>query len=161
MVRVLVSKHIYAEAVERLRAEVSVDYHDSDESLSAAGLRARVADKAGIVCQLTDRIDAALLGAAPGLRVVANVAVGYDNVDLEAARAHGENGGSGASTCSAAGTSSEPPWESSAWAASARRSRDARAVSTCRCFVATRAGMARCPSTISWRVPISSRCTCP
>jgi glyoxylate reductase len=47
-------------------------------------------DADGIVCLLTDRIDADVLAAgAPRLRVVANVAVGYDNVDLEAAAEHG------------------------------------------------------------------------
>jgi glyoxylate reductase len=43
-----------------------------------------------IVCLLTDKIDAAVLAAgAPRLKVVANVAVGYDNIDLDAAGAHG------------------------------------------------------------------------
>ena len=43
-----------------------------------------------IVCLLTDRIDAAVLSAGtPRLRVVANVAVGYDNIDLQAAADHG------------------------------------------------------------------------
>jgi glyoxylate reductase len=41
------------------------------------------------MCVLTDRIDAAQLDAAPGLRVVANIAVGFDNIDLAAARARG------------------------------------------------------------------------
>jgi glyoxylate reductase len=43
-----------------------------------------------LVCLLTDKIDAAVLAAgAPRLKVVANVAVGYDNIDLDAAGAHG------------------------------------------------------------------------
>jgi glyoxylate reductase len=42
-----------------------------------------------LVAMLTDRIDAALLARAPRLRIVANVAVGVDNVDLEACRARG------------------------------------------------------------------------
>jgi lactate dehydrogenase-like 2-hydroxyacid dehydrogenase len=49
-----------------------------------------VAGAAALVCTLTERVDAAVLDAAgPGLRVVANVAVGYDNVDVAAARARG------------------------------------------------------------------------
>ena len=48
------------------------------------------AGAAAVVATLTDRVDAAVLDAAgPGLRVVANVAVGYDNVDVAAARARG------------------------------------------------------------------------
>jgi len=53
-------------------------------------LVAAVRDTDGIVCLLTDRIDADVLAAgAPRLRVVANVAVGYDNIDVPAAEAHG------------------------------------------------------------------------
>lgn len=51
--------------------------------------RAEVADAAALICLLTDRIDAAVLEAAPRLRVVANYAVGVDNVDLAAAAARG------------------------------------------------------------------------
>ena len=56
-------------------------------ALSAAALSALAPDVDGIVAVLTDRIDAALLrgGAAGRLRVVANVAVGYDNIDVGAA----------------------------------------------------------------------------
>lgn len=48
-------------------------------------LRAAVADVEGLLCLLTDRVDRALLSAAPSLRVVSNYAVGADNVDLAAA----------------------------------------------------------------------------
>lgn len=41
-----------------------------------------MADVEGLICMLTDRIDEALLAAAPRLRIVANVAVGYDNLDV-------------------------------------------------------------------------------
>jgi glyoxylate reductase len=49
----------------------------------------RPADADAIVCLLRDRIDAALMDAAPRLRVIANVAVGYDNIDVGAATARG------------------------------------------------------------------------
>jgi len=64
---------------------------DDDVPLTQAELEARAADVDGIVCQLTDRIDAAVLGAgkAGRLRVVANAAVGYDNIDVDSARALG------------------------------------------------------------------------
>jgi glyoxylate reductase len=51
---------------------------------SREDLQRAVADADGLVCVLTDRIDEALLAAAPRLRIVANVAVGYDNLDLAA-----------------------------------------------------------------------------
>ena len=52
-------------------------------------LRERVSLADGVLCLLTDRIDAALLEAAPALRVVSNMAVGTDNIDLAAATARG------------------------------------------------------------------------
>ena len=62
--------------------------------LRAAGLAADVGalelgDCDAVLCLLTDRVDAALLASAPRLRIVANMAVGTDNVDLAAARARG------------------------------------------------------------------------
>jgi len=57
---------------------------------TTAELLRDAAGAAAIVATLTDRVDAAVLDAAgPGLQVVANVAVGYDNVDVAAARARG------------------------------------------------------------------------
>jgi glyoxylate reductase len=52
-------------------------------------LKARLAGKQALMCVLTDRIDGAVLDAAPDLRIVANIAVGFDNVDLAAARERG------------------------------------------------------------------------
>ena len=51
--------------------------------------RGELADADALVCLLTDRVDAALLDAAPRLRVVANAVVGYEHVDLAACRARG------------------------------------------------------------------------
>jgi glyoxylate reductase len=42
-----------------------------------------------LICLLTDRVDEELLAAAPGLRMIANIAVGYDNIDVTAATARG------------------------------------------------------------------------
>ncbi len=86
---VLISKHIYSDAVDYLRGRVRLDYHDSDEGLPAAELRARLGDKDGLICQLTDSVDAALMDAVPNVRVVSNVAVGFDNIDVGAATDRG------------------------------------------------------------------------
>ncbi|MYG02523.1 MAG: D-glycerate dehydrogenase [Acidobacteriia bacterium] len=86
---VLVSKHIYREAIDHLAGRVAVDYNDSDESLSGEQLRARLGGKHGVICQLTDHIDASLLDAAPSVRVVSNIAVGFDNKDVAAATERG------------------------------------------------------------------------
>ena len=62
-----------------------------DDPLTGAGhqLVERLEDAEGLVCPLTFRVDAALLQTAPSLRVIGNVAVGYDNIDLAAATAAG------------------------------------------------------------------------
>lgn len=60
-----------------------------DRPLVVDELRAGVAGADALLCMLSDRIDVALLDAAPNLRVVANFAVGYDNIDVTAARDRG------------------------------------------------------------------------
>ena len=86
---VLVTKRIFPEAVDLLRRTADVDYNDSDDVLPPAGLIQRARGKQGIVSQLTDRFDAAQIGKLEGVRVIADVAVGFDNVDLRAATRRG------------------------------------------------------------------------
>jgi len=79
---------------ERVRAELEASFaatlHDSERPPERAELLAGCAGAAGIVTMLTDRVDDELLDAAgPGLRVVANYAVGYDNVDVAACARRG------------------------------------------------------------------------
>src|SRR5438105_670760 len=54
-----------------------------------ADLRARAAGKTAVVSMITDPIDAAFFDAAPSVTLVANVAVGYNNVDVAAAQSRG------------------------------------------------------------------------
>jgi glyoxylate reductase len=85
MSRVVVTGRIPEAAIEKLRAEHEVDAWDGPESISREELLRRVAGADGIVSLLTERVDAELLDAAgPQLKVVANVAVGYDNIDVPA-----------------------------------------------------------------------------
>ncbi len=79
---------------ERVRAELEgsfeLDLHDSEWPPSRDELLARAAGRDGLMTMLTDRIDDELIDAAgPRLRVVANYAAGYDNVDLEACTRRG------------------------------------------------------------------------
>ena len=88
MARVLVTRHLPDGGIDPLVAaghEV-VPPHPDDEPLTPAELVAAVPTVDGIVCVLTDRIDEAVLRAGrPRLQVVADVAVGYDNVDVTTA----------------------------------------------------------------------------
>ena len=87
--RVLVTRRIAPEAVDLLRRHLDVEQWDSAEPIPRDRLLAAVGQAEGLLALLTERVDAELLAAAPGLRVVANMAVGYDNVDLPAARVRG------------------------------------------------------------------------
>lgn len=86
MSRVFVSQEILEDALEEFDGTgITVDLRRDHRPMPAAELRAAVADYDGLICLLTDRIDAELLAAGPRLRVVANVAVGFDNIDVAAA----------------------------------------------------------------------------
>ena len=94
MARVLVTRRLPDGGIEPLvTAGHEIVARDDDTPFSHAELCDAVHDLDGVVCLLTDTIDAAVLEAgverAPRLRVVANVAVGYDNVDVAAATAAG------------------------------------------------------------------------
>jgi glyoxylate reductase len=89
--RVVVTRRLPDGGLDPLDAHELVGPNADDTPYTPEELRAFASDADGIVCVLTDRIDAELLkaGAAGRLRVVANVAVGYDNIDIAAAREHG------------------------------------------------------------------------
>ncbi|MGB9611242.1 MAG: 2-hydroxyacid dehydrogenase [Bryobacteraceae bacterium] len=87
--RVLITKRIFPEAVEFLQQQFEVDYNATDRVLPAAELIERARPCQAIVSQLTDRLDAAVIARLEGVRVIANVAVGYDNIDVAAATARG------------------------------------------------------------------------
>ncbi len=87
--RVLVTRHVFHEAIAILEEVGDVEYHDSSDGLSPGDLQAAAADKHAIVCQLTDTIDAALMDSASELKVISNVAVGFDNIDIPAATERG------------------------------------------------------------------------
>ena len=86
---VLVTRRMPSSVLAPLEAAFAVDRHDSTEPLSGEELRERIAGKHGLVCMFDDRIDGAVLAAGDRLKVVATVAVGFDNIDVAAAAARG------------------------------------------------------------------------
>jgi glyoxylate reductase len=66
-----------------------VEYWTQPERISKEELFRRVSDKDGLVCLLTEKVNDDLLGAAPKLRIAANVAVGFDNIDVPACTKRG------------------------------------------------------------------------
>ncbi|MEN3338183.1 MAG: glyoxylate reductase [Acidobacteriota bacterium] len=86
---VLLTRRIPSTVLARLQSACDVDLYDGPAPISREELTRRVAGKRGLICLLTDRIDAAVMEAAPELAIVANIAVGYDNIDVPALAARG------------------------------------------------------------------------
>jgi glyoxylate reductase len=90
--RVIVTRHLTPGGTDPLvQAGHEIISSTDDAPLTTDALITAAAECDGMVCLLTDRIDAAVLraGRAGSLKVVANAAVGYDNIDVEAAGALG------------------------------------------------------------------------
>jgi glyoxylate reductase len=84
MGKILVTRHLPEGGLDPLQGHELV-LREQDVPYNHQELLAAVAGVDAIVCPLTDAIDAEVIAAAPRLRVIGNVAVGYDNVDVEAA----------------------------------------------------------------------------
>jgi glyoxylate reductase len=89
MSRILVTRELPFEALDRLKAEHDVDVWEHPEPPPPDQLRERASTAHGLLTMLTEKVDKRLLDAAPELRAIANMAVGTDNIDLEAAAARG------------------------------------------------------------------------
>jgi glyoxylate reductase len=87
--RILVSNALPDEARAMIPAAYEVDYNPLDVPMPKAELMARVGDRDGLICHITSAIDAEVIAGAPVLKVVANVAVGFNNIDVAAARRRG------------------------------------------------------------------------
>ncbi|GKS92717.1 D-glycerate dehydrogenase [Acidovorax sp. SUPP2539] len=90
--RILVARAIFPEVVERLSQHFEVEANPADAVWSPAELAERLQDKDGALTTGSQRIDAELLARCPRLRIVANMAVGYNNFDVNALTAAGVQG---------------------------------------------------------------------
>src|SRR6059036_3463344 len=86
---IFISNILPGKARELIPRDVTVDYNSSQTGLSKAELIARLKGKDGLICHIISTIDEEVLASAPTLKVVANVAVGYNNIDVAAARRRG------------------------------------------------------------------------
>ena len=87
--KVLVAREIFPSVIERLSQHFEVETNQADEIWPKDELARRLADKVGAFTTSSERIDAAVLDAAPPLKIVANMAVGYNNFDVDAMTARG------------------------------------------------------------------------
>ncbi|TFG84187.1 MAG: D-glycerate dehydrogenase [Spirochaetales bacterium] len=79
---VLVTRRIPEEGLELLAPHCALELNPQDRPMTRAELLASAADKDGVLCLLTDRIDAELLDTATKVKGFANYAVGFDNMDV-------------------------------------------------------------------------------
>ncbi len=86
---VYVTRRLPAAGLERILAETDATVWEGELPPPKDEIVRQVADCDGLVCLLTDPIDAEVMDAAPSLRVIAQMAVGYDNIDVAAATKRG------------------------------------------------------------------------
>ncbi len=86
--RIYVTREIPRTGLDLLSAH-SVGVYDGRTSMIKAFMKEAIADADALICLLSDRIDAEVLDAAPKLKIIANYAVGYDNIDVAEATRRG------------------------------------------------------------------------
>lgn len=82
--KVLVTREVFDDILEYLSQYFEVTSNQSDVPMDSETLISNLSDKQGAMITLSDRIDATLLSRCPNLKAVCNIAVGYNNIDLEA-----------------------------------------------------------------------------
>ena len=86
---VFVSRKVFPEVIAKLGEHFDVEMNEADDVLTPAQLSQRLQGKVGVLTTGSERVDAAILAANPQLRIVANIAVGYNNFDMAAINAAG------------------------------------------------------------------------
>jgi len=81
--KVLISRKIFDEVLAIIKEHFEVEVNQSDTLLSPEMLIKKLQGKAGAIILLTERIDEDVLSHCPELKIVSNIAVGYDNIDVE------------------------------------------------------------------------------
>ncbi|CAN5440582.1 D-glycerate dehydrogenase [soil metagenome] len=88
MEQIVVTRRIFPEMLDRLAGHAVVDNQD-DLAAAAFGLKQRVADATALLTTASDPMGADIIGAAPKLKIISTIAVGYNNIDLAACRERG------------------------------------------------------------------------
>jgi len=86
---IFISNVLPEQALRLIPSEISVEFNDTDQPLPKADLIRRLKGKDGLICHIISTVDEEVFAAAPGLKVVSNVAVGFNNIDVAAARRRG------------------------------------------------------------------------
>ncbi|MCJ0763828.1 2-hydroxyacid dehydrogenase [Variovorax terrae] len=86
---ILIARAIFPDVITKLEEHFEVDTNQADEIWPKAKLIDRLRGKHGVFTTSSERIDAEVLDACPQLKIVANMAVGYNNFDIDAMTARG------------------------------------------------------------------------
>jgi glyoxylate reductase len=86
---ILVTRKLPSSVLSKLEAVGDVDLYAGDMAMPHDELRSRIAGKRAVVAMFTEQIDKSVIDAATDLKIVANVAVGYNNIDVASARSRG------------------------------------------------------------------------
>jgi lactate dehydrogenase-like 2-hydroxyacid dehydrogenase len=86
---ILVTRKLPSSVLSRLESVADVDLYAEDVPMTPDELRARVRGKSALVTMLTEQVDRSVIDAGDALKVVANVAVGFNNIDVAYARSRG------------------------------------------------------------------------
>jgi glyoxylate reductase len=89
MPKILITRRLPSAVLSKLEAAAEIDLYTGDGAIPAEELRARIADKDALISLLTDAVDRSVVDAAPNLKVIANVAVGFNNIDIPYALSRG------------------------------------------------------------------------
>ena len=87
--KILITRQVFPEVVAQLSQQFDIDHNESDDIFTTDALRARARDCTGVLACLTEKIDAAFFDACPSVKVVSNIAVGYNNIDVTEASKRG------------------------------------------------------------------------
>jgi glyoxylate reductase len=83
------TRRVPSSVLSKLESWAELDLYEGRSAIAREELIERVAGKDALICLLTDKVDATVLDAGKDLRIVANIAVGYNNIDVGECRARG------------------------------------------------------------------------
>ena len=87
--KVLVTRALPQQGMTLLEQNFELEVNPAGEAMPHASIIKGITDKQGLVCLLSDNIDAQIINGAPSLRIIANYAVGFNNIDVAAATRRG------------------------------------------------------------------------
>ena len=85
--KIFITRKIPEEGFELLRKEHKIEVNPHDRVLTKKEIIDGLRGKDGLICLLTDQIDAEIINSEPKLKMIANYAVGFNNIDIKAANA--------------------------------------------------------------------------